>query len=308
MVKSEISMKCFTHIILILTSQLAWGGEIALTFDDAPTQNSTLMPGSERTKLLIEGLVEAQVPDALFFVKTSAITPSNQQRLIDYVNAGFHLGNHSHNHKSAKHLTSDEYLQDVKAAQVVLNQFGSSVLPYHRFPFLHYGETQESIYKIQSGLAELGYKNGYVTVDNFDWYMDSLVQEAKKLGKSIDYEKLGNIYVETMWETIEFYDQVAQNTLGRSPRHVLLLHENDLAALYISKLVEHIRNQGWKIISPQHAYADPIAEHFPAGTFHNQGRVAAIAHEKGIPADQLRSNVESQDSIKSRFDSAGVFH
>ena len=299
-------MKLTISIFLILISQLSFGGEIALTFDDAPTRSSNLMSGFERTQKLITGLVESEVPDALFFVKTSAITRSNQGRLADYENAGFHLANHSHTHQSANDLTHYEYLRDIQTAQIALNQF-TSVLPYHRFPYLRYGATQESINNIQSGLSDLGYKNGYVTVDNFDWYMNALVRDAVREGKTINYDKLGDLYVEVIWEAIKFYDQIAQKTLGRSPRHVLLLHENDLAALYISRLIEHIRNQGWEIISPQQAYKDPISEYFPTGTFHNQGRVAAIAHEKGVPADQLRNGTELKESLRSRFENAGIF-
>ena len=70
---------------------------------------------------------------------------------------------------------------------------------------------------------------------------------------------------------------MAKEVLGRSPKHVLLLHENDLAALFIKDLIKHIRESGGKIISPAEAYKDPIADFIPNVLMNNQGRIAAIA-------------------------------
>lgn len=86
----------------------------------------------------------------------------------------------------------------------------------------------------------------------------------------------------SLWETIEFYDGIAKKVLGRSPSHVLLLYENDMAALFVDDLVAHIRLKGWEIISPIEAYKDPISRMVPDVLFNNQGRIAAIAHSKGM--------------------------
>lgn len=44
--------------------------------------------------------------------------------------------------------------------------------------------------KIRDVLKEMGYQNGYVSVDNYDWYMDVLLQNAVKEKKHIHLEKL----------------------------------------------------------------------------------------------------------------------
>lgn len=172
---------------------------------------------------------------------------------------------------------------------------------------MNYGETRESIDNLQNQLTELGYQNGYVTVDNYDWYINSLLQNAVKEGNAIDYDILGDVYVQAIWQAIEFYDSIAVDTLGRSPKHVLLLHENDLASLYIPDLVDHIREQGWSIISPQKAYTDPISKHFPSDTYHGQGRVAAMAYESGIPEEELRSDLETRERIETLIKESSVF-
>lgn len=279
--------------------------EIALTFDDAPTPDSALMTGAERTRNIIAALKAAKVPDVLLFVKADYITPQTADRLNQYTDAGFHLANHSFSHQSASQIGSKAYAEDAYKAQVALKPF-KNVLNYHRFPFLHYGKDLAEINQLQSLLTEQGYKDGYVTIDNFDWYISSLITKAVKENKEISYEKARDFYVNSLYDSIEFYDAIAKKSLKRSPRHVLLLHENDAAALFVGDLVKHLRNKGWKIISPQKAYTDHIAKDFPQVAFHKQGRVAAIANSKGFPESELRHFSENEQYLDQAFQKAGV--
>lgn len=295
---------CIT--LLLLLSKSVTSAEIALTFDDAPTGDSIIMTGAARTNKIAKALRDASVPDALFFVKTDAISAKSKTRLHQYVGDGYHLANHSHSHISANKISVNEYLQDVYSAHLRLKPF-DNVLPFHRFPYLHYGGSRGSIDDIQVLLAELNYKNGYVTVDNYDWYMNAILLKATKEGKTIDYEKFGEVYVNVIWQAIEFYDNIAKRSLGRSPKHVLLLHENDTSAIYLSRLIEHIKAKGWTIISPQEAYQDPIADVFPKGIFHKQGRVAALAHEAGVAIKKLRHPAENEQYLDVLFEKEDVF-
>jgi len=279
--------------------------EIAFTFDDAPTPDSALMTGQERTTRLISALNKAKVPDALFFVKADYINNDTQKRLQQYTAAGFHLANHSYSHKSASELGALDYPTDVYKAHLLLKPF-NNVLPYHRFPYLHYGKDVAAITSLQQSLTELGYKDGYVTVDNFDWYISSLLTKSAEEKKTIDYDKARKFYVDMLYESIEFYDAMAKKSLGRSPQHVMLLHENDAAALFVGDLITHLRAKGWRIISPQQAYQDPIARNFPNITFHKQGRIAAIASSKGIPESELRHVSENAEYIDKAFAAAKI--
>ncbi len=279
--------------------------EIALTFDDVPTADTILMTGNERTEKLIAALKSAKVPDAMFFIKANAINVDTQQRLAQYANAGFHLANHSFSHRSANDISTDDYLADTYRAHILIKEL-PNFLPYHRFPFLHYGKDIKSIHYLRSELKQLGYQDGYITIDNFDWYISALITKAADEKRIIHYDNARDFYVRTMINSIEFYDALAKKTLKRSPRHVLLLHENDAAALFVGDLVAELRKQGWKIISPQRAYQDTIARQLPKTIFYKQGRVAAIAHSKGIPETELRHESENIGYLDKMFKEAGV--
>ena len=86
-------------------------------------------------------------------------------------------------------------------------------------------------------LEKQNLRNGYVTVDNWDWYIDNLINDAKMEGKKVNLENLKRLYIDHIWSAITFYDKIAVEYLGRSPKHVLLLHDIDTTALFIDDLV-----------------------------------------------------------------------
>ncbi|MBQ4811489.1 polysaccharide deacetylase family protein [Pseudoalteromonas luteoviolacea] len=282
--------------------------EIALTFDDAPLPGSSLMSGEEKTHRIIQGLQGQQVDDALFFVTTGNIQDEQgAQRIKAYTRAGFHLGHHSHRHMSLNKSSSSDYLQDFDQSHSILQGY-NNVLKLHRFPFLHYGETKEKRDQIKTGLEKYEYQIGYVTVDNFDWYLNSKLLEAVNSKQTINYDNLKKVYVDTIWRSIEFYDQVATQYLKKEVKHVLLLHENELAALFIGDLVAHIKSKGWKIISPSKAFTDPVlAKYHTSLNFNKQGRVAALAHFEGAEKALLRSEMENTQYLDDLLKRNDVF-
>ena len=293
-------------LVVLLTISMSLAQEIAITIDDAPLRDTPLFSSADRTQLLIDNLTKAEVPDALIFVITKNLSEFTVGSLEAYREAGFHIANHSHNHFSANDKDADVYTQDMTQAHVILSEF-EHFLPFYRYPYLHEGGDRVTRDRIRDHLQSLGYENAYVTVDNYEWYMDALLQTAVVQGKDIDYAALRDVYVSTMWDTILFYDNIARETLGRSPKHVLLLHETDLTALYIADLVTHIRAQGWTIISPQEAYTDPLADIIPDVLLNEQGRVAAVAREQGWEPSRLRHESENEDYLQELFERQRVF-
>jgi peptidoglycan-N-acetylglucosamine deacetylase len=153
----------------------------------------------------------------------------------------------------------------------------------------------------------LNLSNGYVTVDNYDWYINGLLSKASRAGKQIDFNTLKEVYLDHIWTSIQFYDSVAKNTIGRSPKHVLLLHENDLSALYLTDLIDLLHQKGWTIISPREAYTDPIATSIPDVLFNGQGRIGALAKEKGIAAKELIQSSEDEEYLDALVASKNIF-
>jgi peptidoglycan/xylan/chitin deacetylase (PgdA/CDA1 family) len=272
--------------------------QIALTFDDAPRGDGPVFTGEARAAALIETLDRAGVGGAMFFANSVRLDEEGRRRLAAYAEAGHRIANHSHSHPSLHKVGAEAFLEDVRQAHDELSKLPGYV-PYFRFPYLHEGRPEAVRDAVRQGLEALGLKQGYVTVDNYDWYLQALMGEAARANEKLDLEGWKQFYLDVLLDAVAFYDAHARRHLGRSPRHVLLLHENDLAALFIDDLVLALESLGWEVIPAEQAYQDPMAEQMPDTLFLGQGRVAALAHIGGAPVKDLVHPFESEDALRA---------
>src|SRR5262245_7399412 len=220
------------RVIGLVLAALIWAGqaqarELALSFDDAPRQGSALMGGPPRAAAIIEGLRQAGVEQAVFFANSDRMDAEGRRRLRAYAAAGHVIANHSATHPHLRDLTAEGFLTDVATADRALRPL-PNFRPWFRFPFLEEGDTPEKRDAVRAGLVRMGYAQGYVTIDTYDWYLDMLANDAAERGEALNMPALGLLYTELMVASADFYDDLAVAHLGRSPRHVILLHENDL--------------------------------------------------------------------------------
>jgi peptidoglycan-N-acetylglucosamine deacetylase len=258
-----------------------------------------------RTDQIIAKLESKSLPASVFFCVSESLDLEGKTRLEKYAKSGHFIANHTHRHKSLHDVGIRDFVTDIRLAHEALQDF-SNFKSWFRFPFLKEGSTLSERDDIRSELAKMSYTQGYVTVDNFDWYMDKIFQDAVRSKKKVNFNNLRSAYVDMLVEGIEFYDNIALKTLGRSPKHVLLLHENDLAALYVGDLASHLRSKGWQIISVEDAYTDPIASMNPKTLRLNQGRVAALAIDQGYKGS-IKSKWENELSIQREFNRRNVW-
>jgi peptidoglycan-N-acetylglucosamine deacetylase len=235
---------------------------IALSFDDAPRGPGAFLSPDIRPQMLLSALKRAGVRQAVFFANPGRVDESNGHAasLQAYAKAGHVLANHTANHVVLSDVSAAQYLADIDEAEKWLKP-QKGYRPWFRFPQLDEGG-KNAIKRdaIRAGLEARGLRNGYVTADGWDWYLESLTVKAEKSGKAIHPDGLRDLFIETHLEAANFADQLARRTLGRAPAQMLLLHETDLAALYIEDLVHALRKDGWTIITADEAYADPMGK------------------------------------------------
>ncbi len=280
---------------------------IALTFDDAPRGDGPMFSGQERGRVLIDALRSVEAGPVAFFIHTQRLEqPGTRQRIENYAQAGHLIANHSHEHPWLMRTDTDEYIDGIDKAEALLAGF-SNRRAWFRFPFLDEGTPVEKRDAVRRALKHRGLRNGYVTVDNYDWHIERKWQKAQRAGRSVNLDALQGAYVDMLVGAVTYYDNIAVETLGRSPAHVLLLHENDLAALFIDDLVIALRQQGWTIISPDEAYADPIAAIIPQTLMARQGHIGALAVEAGLDPRMLSHLAIDERLIDAMLDERGVF-
>ena len=279
-------------LLFLLLLTVSWSGaearkRIAFTFDDVPRGRGAFFTPDERTIRLIAGLHQAGVKQAAFYVVPGQVGHDDglggEQRILAYVAAGHVIADHSFTHPHLNELSVADYMANVDKAEAWLRG-REGRRPWFRYPFLDEGgDDKAKVAAVRAALKARGLRNGYATVDGSDWNIESLTTDAVKAGKRIDMEALRDLYVETMVGAADFADELAQKTWRRQPAQVIVLHETDIAALFIADLAKALRDDGWTIITADEAYADPISKLAPDVPSANGTLVELAAWEKGVP-------------------------
>ncbi|MGW5698244.1 polysaccharide deacetylase family protein [Streptomyces asiaticus] len=253
---------------------------VTFTFDDTPHDAGVFFTPDERTATLVGQLADAGVEQAGFFVVVGDLQQprgvGGEDRIRAYTAAGHVLGSHSYRHPRLEETSVEDFLADIdRAAEWFVDREGAR--PWFRFPFLDEGDADpHKRTTVRKALAERGLQNAYVTVLTLDWYLDALVAQTVREGRPYDRTALRDFYMESLLEPAEFYDRLAVAAIGRSPVHVVLLHENDINTLFIADAARAFREAGWDIVPIDEAYQDPIASIEPEG-WCGSGRVSALA-------------------------------
>ena len=305
-------LAAFTACVFISLPSFSFASDkrIALSFDDAPRADGPLLRGADRADQLVNALQRAETGPTVFFVTTDGFEdlPDGQARVEGYANAGHLIANHSHTHPWLSRTELEVYLNDIDRAAELLAPLPNT-RPWFRFPYLDEGRGDRSKRDaMRKALAERGLLSGYVTIDTYDWHMDNRVKEAIADGYTVDHDALSAVYSQMVVDAAEHYAALSDEWLDRQPTHMLLLHENDLAALFIDDAVVALRQAGWTIVSPDEAFVDPLAQELPDTLFSGMGRVSALAYDNGARgADVFDHWSASKAGIDQRLEERGAF-
>ena len=231
--------------------------KIAITIDDVPMPSTKLFNGIDRTKRIITTLKNANVNRVgLFVLGENIFKDEGEKRLRMYDEAGHMIGNHTYSHPACRKLSSEDFIDDIYKCHKVIKKYNNFKY-FFRYPYLDECKSDEQKLNVTNALNAMGYKNAYVTIITLDYYVNLLLQKALRNNQKINYERLKDLYIRTTFEYIELYSQSIKNILGYSPVHNLLLHENDINALYLEDIIRLLKKKRWEIVSPEEAFLDP---------------------------------------------------
>lgn len=277
-------MKFFTLISLLLLSLAPsrnYAKEVALTFDDAPNASTLHFTSIQRTEELIKKLKQLEIAQVMIFANACKI--HNHEELISqlkkYKEAGHLIENHTCSHPRLDEVGFKIFSEDTEKGDQLLRSLLNGQ-KYFRYPYLNEGKDIVVRDEMREWLRKNNYRNGSISGDNEDPTFSAKINEAKRLGKKINYNEVKRIFLDHIINSLECNDKLAIDNLNRSPKHVLLLHEADATVMFINDLVIELRKKGWKIITPTEAYKDPIYFELPTNTYAGAGIVAQVVFEK----------------------------
>lgn len=278
---------------------------ISLTFDDGSVDD---MPGYALERwnaMLLEHLRQHRVRAILFSTGNNKLGERGQYVLSSWSDAGHRIGNHTMTHPNCSRLELAAFERELLANDSIVRAF-TGFIPLFRFPYLKEGNTRERIDSMRQCLSRYGYRNGAVTVDASDWYINSRLVHRLKENPAADVSRFRAYYVEHLYNRAVFYESLAYDLTGRHICHNLLLHHNLAAALFAGDVIQYFKDKGWNVIDADKAYEDTVYNTTTSVVPAGESLIWSMARQSGRFEHVLRYPAEDSRYEKAAMDSLGL--
>ena len=281
--------------------------KISFIFDDGKTNDIGEYTLEIWNQLLLDNLKKHKIKSILFSSGLNKTTEKGKYILSSWNDSGHLIANHtiSHPNFNNKNISLKDFELELTQNDIIIKKY-SNYYPYFRYPYLKEGDTKEKIEGFRAFLKQKGYRNGHVSIDASDWYIDSRLVTRLQENPKADISGFRDYYKNHLLNRALFYDSLAYQLTSRRINHVILLHHNLAAALFLDDLIKHFENDGWEIIDANEAYKDKIynevSNNIPAG----ESLIWALAKKSGKFEKLLRYPAEDGDYEKPMMDKLGL--
>jgi len=168
------------------------------------------------------------------------------------------------------------------------------------------GEAGEKRDSINTFLKRTGYINGYVTINNSDWFINSRMIKFMEENPGASIENYKQYYIEHLIDRAKYYDEIAYKFLGRRVKHTLLLHHNLTSALFLHDLMMAFEKEGWELIDAEDVFTDPVYEMIPDIVPAGESLIWGLARESGKFDDVIRYPAEDSPYEEEKMNKLGL--
>ena len=293
----------FGVLFILLSNLLSAQPQVSFTFDDGITRDRSGYAFEVWNAMLLDHLDKANVKAIFFVAGQGKNTEKGRYLLTEWNDRGHGIANHTYSHPNlnSENVTVLDFKKDIQRADQLIEGY-SNYVKLFRFPYLKEGNTMEKVKGLRTFLQEQGYRNGYVTIDASDWYIDSRLRSRLAEDKNANLEAYRDFYIEHLLDRAKFYEKLSFQLTGRHIKHTLLLHHNLAAALFLGDLIQAFKAEGWDIISASEAYQDEIFNRTPS--YAGESLIWALAKDSGqfqailrYPAEDSRYEIERMDEL-----------
>ena len=147
---------------------------VSFTFDDGLINDIATYKFEDWNQYILNTLEEENIK-AFFFLATHNKRGKKGKYLIKTWDDQNHkIANHTLTHPNFhdKNNTIEDFEDELLLCDAQINQYKNFV-KFFRFPYLKEGKSREKIDGIRAVMKKHGYRNGYVTIDASDWFVNS---------------------------------------------------------------------------------------------------------------------------------------
>lgn len=280
---------------------------LAFTFDDGSINDFGPYKLKTWNQRLLDQLKKNKLKAILFSAGANKSSPKGKYVLTSWNDAGHLIANHTFSHPNfnSKQVSLEDFKRELTKNDSLIKGY-THYTPYFRFPYLKEGDTKEKVDGFRAFLRQEGYKNGHVTIDASDWYIDARLIERLNENPNADLTGYRTYYKQHLLNRALYYDSLAYQLVKRHIHHVLLLHHNLAAALFLDDLIKHFKANGWAVIDADQAYKDKIYAAVPTPIPAGESLIWSLAKASGQFESVLRYPAEDKAYEKPGMDKLGL--
>ena len=241
---------------------------LCVTFDDFMVDENGPMSVAEVVERMRSTLDKVGLQVIGFPIASLLCSGALRDPLSSWSEAGHSIGNHTFSHLKGGVEDPENFIADVLEAEKHLLSF-PTFTKFFRFPFLDEGKSRPIRDSLRSLLRTHGYVVAPVTVDTSDWFISSRLSDGIMSGSRSDIEGYRLYYLDHVRTRALYYEDLARSYAPLDVCHVLLLHINVAAALFLEDLLVMLWNMGFQLIGAKDALDQvqefPDVDTIPAG-------------------------------------------
>lgn len=275
--------------------------------DDPSIDIGPFMTWREANRRLLDTFAQRKLKVALFVCGMRVDQPEGQKLLSDWDREGHLICNHSYSHLNFNRaeVTSERFASDFARNEPVLRPYSHRTNLF-RYPGLKEGDTAAKRDSFRAFLKSHGYRNGCVTIDSSDWYVDERMRARLATDSSAGGESYRDYLISHLLDRANFYRQLALDVFGHDIHHTLLVHYRPIEALFLADVMSAFDKAGWDWINADVAYQDPVFVREPQILPAGESLVWGLAAESGQFKSRLRYPGEDDAYEKPKMDSLGL--
>ena len=239
--------------------------QVAITVDDFVLWDGTPLPDGHSsldvTRALADALTGAGQNGVYGFAHTYSIAedPASLACWNAWLEAGHHLGNHTHQHAPLRWMSADDFCRDVDQAEKLIGSL-VDLAPerYFRYPMDMSSGSESKRGQVEDFLRDNGYRNAPITCWFGDFVYIVPYQRSLITGDVDAQARLEDLHVQGAIEGLEAHAASARTMFGTDVPHIWMVHGTPLAARTIGRIIEAYKQRGVQFVSLEQAMQHPV--------------------------------------------------
>ena len=283
--------------------------KVSFTFDDGITRDLATYKFEHWNEMILSALEEEGLTAVFFVTGSNKLDEKGKELLKTWSERGHVIANHTFTHPNfnSEKVSVEDFERELLRTDKVISEYATYARLF-RFPYLKEGNTEEKILGFRSVLKKHGYKNGHVTIDASDWYINGeLIKCIQKKGiNAPEIEKYKAFYLQHILERANYYESLSYRITDKNIPHTLLLHHNLTSALFLDDLIKRFKDEGWEVIDADVAFQDEIFASVPQVNPAGESLIWSLAKESGKYEDELRYPAEDSRYETPKMKKLGI--